>query len=204
MNTYLRFLYAIAVAIALPSLSTRADLVVDLSSPQDLTALKVGDTVTIEATLGGTTTGDELNLLSVNILLPESIFATPTDLTPGVIVPDAAGFTPASIIDSDGMNHSVLATYDDSLANTAPISSDGLFFSFTSSVIGVGSGVIDFDTDFPLATGVNTVTNAGIFDATGGPGLAFVSAIPEPSSATTLILIAGIGFCRRGRKLVGR
>jgi hypothetical protein len=164
----------------------RAGFIVSLSSPDNLSALNVGQTITINVTLSGDVSAlNPLDSLGVTVVDPPAPpFNTPTILA-GSIVPDLTGFFTAP---STGVAD---ATYDVLFSNSnTPITTNGVFFTahFTATAPGTGTFHI---TNLNGFQGFNPVT---VTDGTPGGALTFsvaapTSAVPEPAS----LLLAGIG-----------
>ncbi|HEX8204351.1 MAG TPA: PEP-CTERM sorting domain-containing protein [Isosphaeraceae bacterium] len=155
-----------------------AELIALLTSPDNLSNLAPGQTVTVNVELAGLEAGETLDSLGATIVYPASQFGEPTALTAGSIVPEASGFLGAG---GPGLADAV---YDALFAtNRTPISSNGVFFTFDviAQAAGAGQFVIDVAT---AQQGEDAVPIAS------GPGLGFqVQAIPEPSA----LLLGGIG-----------
>lgn len=170
----------------------RADFILTLSAPgTDLNSLGPGQTVTFNVTLSGVTAADIIDLLGVDVRLPASIFAVPSVPIAGAIVPDVGGFLFAS--GTIGSERFATGLYDDLIVPSAPITSDGLFYSFTASVIGVGTGTVQFDPSSAVVIGTQGLT----LDPNPPAGLGVLST-PEPSSLLlATIASAGLVLFRR-------
>lgn len=197
--------------------ATQAVLSLELSSPDDLANLTVGDTATIEVSLAGldTTANEQLVSLEGSVLLPSGIFGSPTNITPGAIIPnpldDPFDFGPA---DFPGEATAFFFTF--STDPNFQITTNGVFFTFDVTAGTAGSGEIAINPD-PFSRGAELVgLNAPLgsvpVDVDAGPPLAFnvtdppgpgpgsSGAVPEPLTATLGVLSLGVlkmATCRR-------
>lgn len=195
---------------ALAVMAPRANAVpiVNLSSPNNLLLLAVGDTVRIDVTLSGLEANDFIFVLNTRELFPSTFFqpvpdpANSSGLTPGPIL-----VTPAQRASFNALSSLAAgsATGNFSDLNPAPsqaISTNGLFYSFMLRAIAAGSGVIQFDPANTTFAATSTGFNLAPLP-TGGP-LPFTIApavVPEPS---TMVMAAsgalmGLGLFRRRR-----
>lgn len=166
-----------------------APILVSLSSPDDLSNLTVGQTVTINVNVSNFAADDMVNLLSADVLVPASSFGVPTLPVPGAAVPDAGG----SLLVVIPGPHVASVTYDDLIVPSSPMTADGVFFSFMMEVTGIGSGQIQFDPNAPpQIIGTN---NMGDLDVEVGDPLNFnvnsgpETVIPEPSSVLAWFVV---------------
>jgi hypothetical protein len=184
---------ALGIVISLSSAPIcRADLVLSISSPDDLSNLAVGATATFDVGVNGTA-ADPPGYLSASIQYDPTIFGDPV-VAAGPIVPDLGGF------DSSGTGGgTVAASYDDSILGTAPIASDGVFYSFTLTRLDAPATSLSFsafaamdDAGFviPISASPDTITIGA------APG------VPEPASLTMLLM--GLAMqARRWSKRIG-
>jgi hypothetical protein len=144
--------------------SASAQPVMSLNA-SNLSALRVGDTTTIDVMLSGLAAGDMLELLAAEVGYDDQHFGTST-VTSGGIVPDVAGFTADEFVDLAG------ATFDtlDTTNTTDMITTNGTFFSFDFSATTIGSGQISLD--FADALGEDSLNN-DIDGATAGAALPY-------------------------------
>lgn len=179
---------------------------VSLSSPDDLTNLTVGQTVTINVSITGLPASG-LSALLVEFLGSPSIFTTPqeADITAGSIVPDAFGFGGGvqAAIPPTEPNFVVTGGYVH--AGGGPIVSDGLFYSVQLTVAGEGTGKLEIDTRtlvaypgdeaedelVPLGTDIGSLRVR--VPGTQNP-------IPEPASLSMAALAAVGLLARRSRR----
>ncbi len=102
----------------------RADLILSISSPTDLSNLAVGAAATFDISVTGTA-ADPPGYLSASVQYDPTVFGNPAVLA-GPVVPDPSGF------DSSGTGGgTATASYDDSIFETPAITTDGVFYSFT-------------------------------------------------------------------------
>lgn len=189
-----RFLMWLAAATVLMVGSTcRAGLILTLSAPgTDLNSLAPGQVVNFHVTLSGVTASDVVDVLGVDVRLPASLFATPSFPIPGPIVPDVGGFLDAA--GTIGSDRFVSGLYDDLIVSSAPITSNGLFYSFTALVTGVGTGSVRFDSSSAQVFGTQATV-----DLNPNPPVGLsVTSTPEPSSIILLVIgAAGLAILRR-------
>jgi hypothetical protein len=112
-------------------------------------------------------------------------------------VPDAGDFDPNSFSDTD----LVVGAF---LLDTAPsgITSNGLFFSFSTTVAAATTGSIGFTPGSALGLLI-----AGPFvDVMEGPPLDFAAVIPEPTAVTLLAVggVLGSGWITRQNRRTAR
>jgi hypothetical protein len=189
-------------AFALATFAGRVSLAaitLTLSAPgSDLNHLSVGQTVTFHVTLSGLDPGETLNLLGVDVRLPVSLFSEPTVPVSGPIVPDPGGFLSAS--GTIGSERFASGLYDDIIVPSAPISTNGHFYSFSVEVIGAGKGLVRFDGDSGVFLGTPTdlILNPA---PSGGLSVTSSNVVSEPSSFVLLLTgflgLAGLRSRRR-------
>ena len=160
---------------------------VSLSSPlgvSGLNSLSVGQTFPVDVELSGLSAGQTLDSLSVELLFDETLLGA-SDVAPGAIVPNSADFFGST---APGRVDGAFFTFP---FGGAPISAEGVFFSFDALVLGAGSGAIGFGFVEAIETGSFIP-----FTPTTGPPLNFSAAgatgVPEPSS---LLMLAGLAVC---------
>lgn len=110
-------------------------------TPTDLTALQVGDTITIDVVLGELAAGDELEFLGVTIGFDSPPLGTATNFTAGAIIPDPSGFVG---FDAPGVADGSFDAFF-TMSGTDRITSNGIFFSFDIPAVSTGSGEIGVD-----------------------------------------------------------
>jgi hypothetical protein len=213
--------------LALATSSANAGLSLTLSSPDNLSALTVGQTFEVDVKLSGlpfpNNTTDFVFNLNSKVLFSSSLFTT---------VPDAstlsgltATVTAGSVFDNVVQGPLQVANFDFNSAangglsagsatgifaqtpntNSGAIGLNGLYYSFLLKATSVGSGSIQFDP----TPGANeyaaddTGFNYAPFSSLGGP-LSFTigsAAVPEPSSivmgAIGVVVLAYAGHARR-------
>lgn len=186
------------------SAQANAALLVNLSSPDDLTNLTVGQTVTIDVSITGVPASG-LAALVVEFLGPPSIFSTPvdSDLTTGSIVPDASDFLPQVLAANPPTEPNFVASglYLQGFGGGA-IVSDGVFYSVKLKVAGEGTGQLEIDTRTLLAADEALApTDIGIDNGSlrvRVPGTE--NPIPEPASLS-MAALAAVGLLgRRSRR----
>ncbi len=192
-----RVLLGLGVATLLLVLATyaKAGFVLSLSSElADLNDLHPGQTITLDVILSGLTS-EQVGYLAGTVEFNSSLLGVPTTPTPGAIVPDSSGFFSDSFV--NGSTGGADAFYDFLIDSSAPITENGIFFSFQVTAQAVGSGTIDFDpfslaaTDQdnnPLLLDQGTPLHFVIQDGSGG-----VSSAPAPPSWLLLLTAAASG-----------
>lgn len=174
-----------------------ADFALLLSSPDNLSDLKVGQQVTLQVSLSGASSANFLDSLTTDVAFPSGTFSI-SQISPGAIVPDTTGFQ------SGFNNSSGSGSYDDLFANSgSPITSNGAFFSIRATAAMAGTGTVTLANQIAFQ-GFNQITPS---DDTPGGGLSFdispSSAVPAPpglvlaSSGATLLLLVGSLRARR-------
>jgi hypothetical protein len=198
MMARLRLYLLCAMFLTLPA-NVFAGVMLSVSSPDDLLNLSINQEFTIDVSLSGLVPGDQLDLLSADILFPTSVLSVVNLPTPGDAILDPVN----NIFISGSAAGSVFGFY---FAVTDPISNDGKFFSFTLKALQAGSGMIEFDAGSPPVVD----GNAGLLTHIDfGPGLTVnvlppivpTSMIPEPAAFTlwSLLAFAGMFGCWRKR-----
>ena len=129
----------IAMLLLGPVGTAAAQPVISLSSG-NLSALRLGDPITIDVALSGLASGDTLELLAAEIVFDATRFGLPT-ISPDVIIPDIAGFV------ADEFPGLAGATFDmlDTTSGSDRITTNGLFFTFQIVPRATGSGQIAVD-----------------------------------------------------------
>lgn len=185
------FLIALATASLVASFpgSTWAALAMNLSStPDDLTSVAVGDTVTISVEIAGLVPGDSADFLAATVEFDTSILGTPAFVS-APLVPDPNNFLPTQAPGLfDGFFDSALVTPG------AAILTNGPFYTFDVTPVGVGT--TDIRLTFVDALG-NNVNGASI----NGPALS-LTAVPEPSAFALLGLVGVLSrvYCWRKQR----
>ncbi len=139
-------------------------------APADLSALQIGDTISIDVVLNGLAAGDELEFLGVTVGFDAPPLGTATNFTPGTIVPDPAGFVG---FDTPGIADGSFDAFF-TLSGIDRITTNGTFFSFDIQAVSVGSGQIGFSFADALRS---DFTSPGV---TTGPALRF-TVVPLPN-----------------------
>jgi hypothetical protein len=176
-----------------PAAGGRAEFLLTLSSPDNLSSVHVGQTVHVNVTLSGVATGGPLDSLGATVQISPgasmALFSIPS-ISAGPIVPSGGGFMTAPQV---GIAD---ATYDDLFNSTNhPISTDGVFYSFSLVAASPGSGTFGFT----FLSGFQGFDSVPVSNGTPN-GLAFTispaaSAVPEPSS---LVLACSAAFAAVG------
>jgi PEP-CTERM motif len=209
---YINLLVAVFAVMVLPA---KANPMLSLSSPANLTTLTVGQEFEVDVTLSGLSTGsdfifqlDSQEIFSSSLLAVVPNSADSSGLTPGGIFFDpsqVANFNAASSLNAG----SAVGDFSNSSPNSSfAINANGVFYSFELEAKGTGSGTIQFastaganqyaanDTGFnlsPIPTGSSLA-----FDI--GPAITG-SAVPEPSSLGLIAMfgpaVALAGWMRR-------
>ncbi|MGO9921254.1 MAG: PEP-CTERM sorting domain-containing protein [Isosphaeraceae bacterium] len=177
---------AAILAVALAAFVTapaRADLILSISSPTDLSNLAVGATAMFDISVTGTA-ADAPGYLSASIQYDPSVFGNPSVLA-GPIVPDVSGF------DSSGTGGgTATASYDDSIFGTPAITTDGLFYSFTLLRLAAPATSLSFSAFAAMDDQGNVIsisTAPDSIDVGAAP-----NAVPEPSSV--MLLLSGLAL----------
>ena len=178
--------------------AVQAAPMLSLSSSANLSTLTVGQTTTISVSLSGLTVGQQLQELLGSISFSSTLFAQPTSVTPGPILPTT---TPPIFQTNTTTPGFVDGLFDTGgLVGTTPITSNGVFFSFTLRAIATGVGSINFDTvdglffnpaDRFSPIAANVVTGAALpvtIRAAGGGG------VPLPAGLNAGLFTIGILF----------
>jgi hypothetical protein len=187
-----------SLLLLLPTQFAHADLLLSLSADApDLNSLTLGQSFNVQVSLSGLNTGDTLDFLAATVTFDGTRLGTPS-ITAGPIVPDPTGYIQSAL---SGLAD---ASYDALFASSgSPITDNGLFYSFSVVVQGLGQGTIAFD--FVDSSG-SDASGAPLPTVTAGGTLSFstVSAVPEPSGfvlmgTATLALLAYAGHHRLKR-----
>lgn len=181
MRRHLGLLLALASLFTLPA-SVRADLILSISSPDDLAHVAVGATVTFDISVFGTS-ADAPGYLSTSIQIDPTVFADASVIL-GSIIPDARGF------DSSATGGgTVSAYYDDSIFGTAPITTDGVFYSFRLTRIADNATTLSFSGFSAQDDSGNNISISADPDSIDVPATRLV---PEPSSL--VLAMSGMGL----------
>lgn len=187
------FVILTSVLILVSAHPAHAELMLSLSSPDDLDNLNISQIITVNVTLSGLGDTEEFESLGADIPINDAVFSTPMTLSAGTIVPDATNnFDAFSSADFDLVTGAFFL-------DTGPtgINLNGLFYSFTMTVDADGSGTITLDSNslFAEAIGGQAVS------ITAGNPLAYTVTIPEPTTSTILGII-GITWLGNRRRNV--
>ena len=181
-------IFFVVILLGWSSIS-RADLMLSISSPDDLSDLTVGQEFLIQVSLSGLTT-EELDSLAVDVVVDEAGFSNPSTPLAGAIVPSPAdNFDPFSFADPDLVTGAFLLE-----SGVTGIDTNGVFFVFTMAVAEVGSGTIGFDPGSALAI----TTSDEFLEIIEGAAVPY-TAIPEPMTIS-ILGFAMIGWLRRRRR----
>ncbi len=198
--------------------TANADLLFTLSSPEDLSTLKVGQTFEVDVKLSGLPVGSDFIFnLNTKILFSSSLFQAVSDptSTSGLTATDSPPSVFGNTLQVANFNAQSSLTAGAAIGNfsespntmSGAIGLNGLYYSFILQANAAGSGSISFDS----TPGANeyAADDTGFNSAplpTSGP-LSFTispAAVPEPAS----IVLCGIaslclgGFKWRNRKPV--
>ena len=180
--------YVLGVVVALVVVSATygqpAPLSLQLSSSDDLTALGVGDMVTVDVSLSGLQPGEELVSLTGSVLYPDPLMGTPLSINPGAIAPNAIDFLDLAF---PGQADGSFVTFSPLAA--AHITSDGVFYSFDVQAQAVGSGQFALDS-LALIAEQHDPSFPILRFPEAGPPLDF-SVVPVPAAA--LLAMMGMG-----------
>ncbi len=133
-----------ACAAMVFGLAVQAAPMLSLSSSANLSTLTVGQTTTISVSLSGLTVGQQLQELLGSISFSPTLFAQPTSVTAGPIVPTITAPIFQTNTATPGFVDGLFDT--GGLVGTTPITTNGVFFSFTLRAIATGVGSVGFDT----------------------------------------------------------
>jgi hypothetical protein len=199
-----RRLPVLSVSLALlftAATNCRADPAFSITSnAPDLTNLSVGQDVTFNVVLSGLAAGQSVDFLAATVDFDATLLGTPNSVNPGAIVPDSAAFFGAP---SSGQAD---AFYDDSLSLLdTPITQNGIFYSFDTTVQAAGSGMLAFESASAQVGAPGSAMDVSIdstftlsFNA-GGQS----TVVPEPRTAWFFMVgLAGIvgPVLMRGRR----
>jgi PEP-CTERM motif len=223
--------FRLAMLVGLPALvmlaggtpAANAAVMVQLSSPSDLTHLTVGQTVEIDVRLSGLAVGSDFIFnLNTKVLFPSSLFAPIPDPTSSSGL--TATVTPGSVFFNfvDGPLQVANFNAQSSLAggaatgifsespnvNSGAIGLNGLYYSFLLQATAPGSGTIQFDPTPGANQYAADDTGFNFAPLPTGAPLSFnitpaapPAAVPEPTSLA-LLAVGGLGLAgwRRWRK----
>jgi len=187
MTRPLMFAVSAMAAMLCATSSVHAQVNLSLeSNGANLSQLRVGDTATIEVRLGGLQSGQELDALSATILYDETLLSAPS-VSHGPIVPDPLADPFDFLVwEEPGIAEGAFLTMG--TESSDHVLSNGTFFSFEITVLGVGSG--DFVFDFVDASEFNSADPFDPIPLTPsmGPPLQF-TVVPEPGGLSIIVLL---------------
>ena len=170
-----------------------------LSSPDDLTQIAIGQTVTVNVNLTGLG-GGELSSLNASVASPGLLFDAAPPVSVGSILSSAADFLPNTDENDPGtiFNDGLYFPLDPADNITA----DGVFFSFGLTAVSVGGGNVNFDVDsdgLPLIAATDAAgNNVALAAGNAGRGLN-VRVVPEPTGFAVVMGGMGLATLRRRR-----
>ena len=191
-----KFCLMLALFAAFPA-NAFAEIMVTLSSPDDLLHLAPSQVVTIDVNVSGVELGDTLFLLSADVLLPTHVFGMPTLPMAGALVPSPTS-TFFSTVTPGSPDQAISSLFDGLNGSTNAITDNGVFFSFQAPVVGTGSGAIRFDPSAPPQV-FGEDAGFGLIDTVTAGGSLAVNAVPEPGSVAVLSLVSCVGLVGRRR-----
>lgn len=166
------------------------------SSATNLSQLTPGQSLQIDVVLSGLNAGDEVEFLATTITLPDQLFDTPPTITIRPAVPDATGILEFAANDLVDVNYDAFFAL-----SGAPITENGVLFSFQGTVSQPMSGEISFS--FVDSFGVNNLGDSLPILQSGDPlQVGTINPIPAPS--TLIILLSGLVSCMATRTFRGR
>lgn len=172
-----------------------------LSSPDDLSHLIAGQTITVDVSLQDldTSGSDGFPFLAADVTYDPSLFGDAFNINPGAIVPDPADFLPDQ---GTGLAGGAFIPFGPEVINA-----NGLFFSFQITSLQPGSGVFDFDRSavFPYSSDDSSLTN-GFGDPLAFTVEGSVATAPTPSpiwAGAALLAIVAIGPRVTAKRKVG-
>lgn len=201
MTSY-RYIVTLFLFAATCPNTARADLILTLSSPDDLANLTVGSPTTVSLSLSGLEPSTTLTLLAGTVSFDGTHFDIPT-ISSGPIVPNPLADPLDFLSTGDvGTADAVFFTFSTSAAEH--ITQDGEFFSFTLVPIVAGEGTLSL-----------SFWDAGAFDPSNpelpspvvisaGTDLSYqISVVPELGSAvlTSSAVLLLLTFRRWNRRL---
>jgi hypothetical protein len=223
-----KIIWLMCFALALVSAPARAAAVFTLSSPSDLSALKVGQTFEIDLSLSGlpfpNNQTDFIFNLNTKILFDSSLFQAipdPTSLSgltavvaPGSVFDNSVqgplqianfnfqGAKPDGLPDSSltsGAATGIFSQYPNT--NSGAIGLNGVYYSFMLKAIAPGSGAISFDPTPGANEYAANETGFNYAPLNTNGNLSFrIASVPEPSS----IFMLAIGVAAIGHRLLAR
>lgn len=119
-------------------------LTMDLSSPDNLANLTVGQTFTINVSLGALAPGERLQSLTGAVEFPAAMLGTPQLIAAGAIVPNPlADPLDFQSVNAPGQADAIFVTFSPNASEQ--ITANGVFYSFTLKALAVGSGQISLN-----------------------------------------------------------
>jgi len=190
---------------ALASPVARGEVMVTLSSPDDLSQLKVGDEFRVDVNLTGVDVGNNfIFVLNTRVLFPSSLVqvvadpGTSSGLSPGAILVTADQRTAFDLSSSLSSGQAIGNFSDTSPLISQAIAQNGIYYSFVLRAMALGSGVVQFDPSGGNAYAAND-TNFDLRPVATGGSLRF-HIIPEPASLTLAGIAAGFGVFLRATR----
>jgi hypothetical protein len=172
--------------------SLRAEPMIQLSSPDDLSNINPGQTVTIQVGVTGLTASESIWSLDVPVTFNPSMFSTPFNLAAGSIVPPSADPNDFMGQVAPGLAQGTFAPLN---FGADVISDNGTFYSFQVTALSAGRST------FEIGSGASgTSPDAEFFTFTPGAANSLDAVTtPEPGSlaAVCISFAVAAGFARR-------
>jgi hypothetical protein len=168
-----------------------ANLLLTLSSPDDLNHLTVGQVAHVDVSMTGLAAGEQLVTLTSGVTYSLGLLGPPTLVQAGPIVPDPLNAL-ADFQTTTTANEADASFLTSSNAAAKDITSNGDFYSFQVTGAALGTGSFHFD---PLALIAEQFDpgnpNSPILRTVdAGPALNFTVVVPEPQSGLLGLTVA--------------
>lgn len=145
-----------------------------VSTPSNLSAVYVGNTITVRVTVSGLSPGDELEFLACTLSYDHTLVSGSSP-SPGAVIPDVAGFNAVTTPGiADGLFDSLLTA-----SGFDVITSNGDFYEITLTGLTPGTGSVAFTFSDALGSTGSSTPIDGISLST--PSLAFTIVEPLPA-----------------------